>query len=493
MTLTLKTTHAQEARDRLVEQFKGKVNLPAVLDAFSAQTQDDEAVYFDLLINRALATSVGVQLDGLGDIVGEERLGRSDDDYRLAIRAQIRKNVTSGTGDEILSIIALLTSNTHELIEYFPAGLKIVFDDELPEDPIQLAGNLGVAAGVRGSIEYTLVDDDITFTFADGDTSDIDSAKGFLSNEFVAVGNVAVGDAYVIRSTDGSSWSEISNPSPATMFGVAYGDDRFMAVGNGHIMSSPDGQAWTTKWTGSEVFLGVGYYGGIWMACGINGALYSSEDDGDTWVAETHPQPTASMTDVVFEPVNNAWVVVGFQDATDAYIITKSGAAGSSWIERSNPKAFPLGSVTHDGSGLLVAVGGADGADAYVVTSTDLVTWTERANPKNFDLKSVAHDGYGLFAASGSPDGTDAYMISSSDGITWSEVANPKNFGLEGITFGQGSDLWVAAGAPDGTDAYVVHSSDGSLYTEASNPRNTQLSGIATSEIGGAFADAVEI
>jgi hypothetical protein len=38
-----------------------------------------------------------------------------------------------------------------------------------------------------------------------------------------------------------------------------------------------------------------------------------------------------------------------------------------------------------------VAVGAADGTDAYVATSPDGITWTERANPKNFGFNNVHH------------------------------------------------------------------------------------------------------
>jgi hypothetical protein len=182
MGLTKKENHAEEAQARQVEQFKEKPDLAAIIDAASDQTQDDEDVFFELLDERALDVAVGVQLDGLGEIVGEDRLGRSDDDYRLGIRAQIKKNVSSGTGDEILEIVALLTSNTHELVEFFPAGLALIFDDALPEDPVQLAANLPVAAGVRGTVQYTLQDDDDTFTFASGDTPETSSTQGFSND-----------------------------------------------------------------------------------------------------------------------------------------------------------------------------------------------------------------------------------------------------------------------------------------------------------------------
>ena len=191
MALEQKTDHAAEALARQVEQFKSKPNIEAIINAASAQTQDDETVLFEILEDTTLDASEGVQLDGIGDIVGEERLGRSDADYRLGIKAQIRKNVSSGTGDEILAIVALLTSNAHEFIEYFPAGFVLVIDDALVEDPAQFAGNLPRAGGVRGSIEYTLADDDDTFAFATGDVAEASATQGFSNDGGTSGGKFA--------------------------------------------------------------------------------------------------------------------------------------------------------------------------------------------------------------------------------------------------------------------------------------------------------------
>jgi hypothetical protein len=90
-----------------------------------------------------------------------------------------------------------------------------------------------------------------------------------------------------------------------------------------------------------------------------------------------------------------------------------------------------------------VAVGSADGTDAYIVTSEDGVTWEERANPKNFNLLGVCWGG-GLFVAVGAQDGTDAYIVTSEDGVTWEERANSYTGTLNDVTFGGG--VYVAVG-----------------------------------------------
>ena len=186
------------------------------------------------------------------------------------------------------------------------------------------------------------------------------------------------------------------------------------------------------------------------------------------WTERTNPK--------AFEITSIAWngsifVAVGVADGTNAYIITSSD--GIFWTERANPKNFDLYSVTW-GNGLFVAVGAADGTDSYILTSPDGTTWTERAPTvaKNVILFGITWNG-SIFVAVGAADGTDAYILTSSDGTTWTERANPKNVTLRSVTWS--GSLFVAVGHGDGVDAYIVTSPDGTTWTERSNASNTAL------------------
>ena len=71
-------------------------------------------MYLGILITlqqRVVGVAVGAQLDVLGRIVGEARLGDPDANYRLRIKAGILLNVSSGTPEELLAIFRLLTSD----------------------------------------------------------------------------------------------------------------------------------------------------------------------------------------------------------------------------------------------------------------------------------------------------------------------------------------------------------------------------------------------
>ena len=126
MSLTEKTNHVDEAIDNLIEQFKNKPKFQGFIRSFVNQVQELEQMFFQLLNDTVLDTAVGVQLDGIGSIVGEERQGRNDDDYRAAIRARILLNLSNGTPEDILGILSLLNPSTViQLTEYFPAALTV--------------------------------------------------------------------------------------------------------------------------------------------------------------------------------------------------------------------------------------------------------------------------------------------------------------------------------------------------------------------------------
>lgn len=201
----------------------------------------------------------------------------------------------------------------------------------------------------------------------------------------------------------------------------------------------------------------------------------------DVWYEQANPK-RFDLISVIWAGFssNPKWVAVGAADGTDAYIVTSPD--GLTWTERANPKNFFLSTVAFNGT-TLVAVGAADGTDAYIVTSTDGLTWTERANPKNITLGGVCwSESLGLFVAVGYPDGTDAYILTSPDGLSWTERANPKNVHLYAVTWNEPLGLFIAVGAPDGTDAYMVTSPDGFTWTERANPQNIALVCIASND-----------
>lgn len=98
--------HTVIALNRLLYGFQGadQPNIQAIISTLSAQAEELEAMFLDLC-SETIDTAVGAQLDGLGRVVGELRLGRSDVDYRAAIQSRIVINKGNATIEDILFVM----------------------------------------------------------------------------------------------------------------------------------------------------------------------------------------------------------------------------------------------------------------------------------------------------------------------------------------------------------------------------------------------------
>lgn len=128
------TEHVEEALRLLLEQFKGKAKIEALLSSFIEQIQDGEVVTFDLYAERLLDTATGVQLDVLGTIVGQERQWSDDEEYRLYIKARIAINRSNGKAEEIINILNLVwgSTYTYEVQDTGNASFQIDLRDAVP-------------------------------------------------------------------------------------------------------------------------------------------------------------------------------------------------------------------------------------------------------------------------------------------------------------------------------------------------------------------------
>lgn len=119
--------HVEQGLDRLLERFKGRPNLDGALRVVLERVQHIDDVAWDLYAGSLLDNAIGVQLDALGDIVGEPRLGRADDLYRIYIRARIRINRANGKPTDTLQVARLIIESyaTLEYIPEYPAAYKV--------------------------------------------------------------------------------------------------------------------------------------------------------------------------------------------------------------------------------------------------------------------------------------------------------------------------------------------------------------------------------
>lgn len=119
-------THVQDAQDRLASEFQEKPRIASLLSALTLQAQFAENMAYQFLTAFNLSSAIGNQLDLLGEIVGVERGGRSDFEYRLQVYLKIAINIAKGDANGTIEIFSLVTGATRvHLLEYFPGVIEI--------------------------------------------------------------------------------------------------------------------------------------------------------------------------------------------------------------------------------------------------------------------------------------------------------------------------------------------------------------------------------
>ncbi len=187
---TLFTAHIAQGLDRLLTQFKGQPNFEGLLSAFLAQVQDVETMLYALIVERYLDTAVGAQLDGIGRVVGELRLGANNDDYRTSIRGRIRSNRGDSRVEDIYFLFTLLLPGSTFRQQDGPGPAAFQFQIVTPllpappalpsPSPEVLAAQLRAAkgGGIHASMLFSQFDEANTFTTADGAFLQPDNNRG---------------------------------------------------------------------------------------------------------------------------------------------------------------------------------------------------------------------------------------------------------------------------------------------------------------------------
>lgn len=107
---------------RLTNEFSDKPCILGVVNAMLTPLAEVETLADQVQTQRWVDTAVGVQLDGIGYIVGETRLGRDDDDYQTAIMFRIFANTSNATPEDLIKGLRLLTTpDDIQYIEQYPA------------------------------------------------------------------------------------------------------------------------------------------------------------------------------------------------------------------------------------------------------------------------------------------------------------------------------------------------------------------------------------
>lgn len=203
MTITQTTDHKAEALALLLEQFKNKATLAALLNANMIQVQELEDVFFDIMAKLVLSVAVGDQLDIFGKIVVEPRLGRTDGVYAAFIAARILINRSNGRVEEINAVLAIVlpvttggTFRVHDradgsfYLEETTAGGSVFDTPTITALLRELKGG-GIGSQLTFLPSAQSAPPFGIFHFADADVAQADSVNGFSSTAQAAGGKLA--------------------------------------------------------------------------------------------------------------------------------------------------------------------------------------------------------------------------------------------------------------------------------------------------------------
>jgi hypothetical protein len=459
MTLTKKTDHVIEAKDNLVEQFKKSPKMQAFIAAFADQVQDLEDAFFEVFEERWIDTAVGVQLDGLGAIVGEDREGRGDDEYRLAIKARIQINFSEATPEDMLLALTNFYAATYELVETNYASFVIRFVDEWVEgtdpDPVDFLNLLNQinGAGIAAWFQYVGYDDDDVFTFASGDTVEASTTQGWADDPlWVAMRNTVVNDAaqyssdritWTTKSITTNTWQDIIACSRLRKF-IGFSND-----GTNRAIETGDGSSWSALTPDTAAWIDAVWSPELRIAVAID------TDKVTTWDGvgfRTYSITSKTWKAIAWSPTLGKFCAV---DGSKAVLLSSDGVTWTDVVGQSGTWTDVCWS---EELSLFVAV--ASSGTKAVQTSPDGENWTIRTVAGNSWQTVVWSAYHGMFIAMGTSSGQYMY---SADGITWTIVSTGKSWRVnEVVEFG---GQFLGVGTSGGLDT-TVYSDDGHFWEE---------------------------
>lgn len=174
--------HASRALGKMAQQFSRTGSVAGLISVEAARWQTLEDALYAFIAASDLPTAEGAELDVLGALVGQERGGLSDADFRLFIEARILSNRSSGTGEELLAIASLLNGTEAHFTPYAVASFELLLEGPTAYGP--LIGQLVLAAedaGVNGIFAWEEESPADTFTLDAGPGLDVGHLAGSMS------------------------------------------------------------------------------------------------------------------------------------------------------------------------------------------------------------------------------------------------------------------------------------------------------------------------
>lgn len=118
-----------EALSRLINRLSEKENVKALIAALPEQLTIFEDTADQVKNERGIDLAIGIQLDNIGQMVGELRMGRDDETYRDAIKFRVFVNVSKGRPSDLIEAVRVLTqADDVQYLESYPATAYLFGD-----------------------------------------------------------------------------------------------------------------------------------------------------------------------------------------------------------------------------------------------------------------------------------------------------------------------------------------------------------------------------
>ena len=253
-----------------------------------------------------------------------------------------------------------------------------------------------------------------------------------------------------------------SNIGNDTIFGVAFGNEIYIAVSSSTAAVSTNGTSWTAYNIGTTGYSPVIAYDSVSQKFYVGRSTYqrlSSSTDGQTWINIAVSSQTANSTSNIRAiGTGGGTIVVAGEDSGTRFVFTSTD--GINWTSRSTSVGTYFEGIAYSGS-LFVLVS----QNGHLLTSPDGTTWTSRTS--GFGATDIMDVGYGngLFVTVGG----SGNLFTSPDGTTWTSRTSGVGGTLRGVAWNGG---WIAVG----DSGALTTSPDGTTWT-------TRTSGFSTNAI----------
>jgi hypothetical protein len=153
--LTQDTNIIGDNKNLLLNQFKGKEDIEALVALFAKQYQYIEDAIWGLIDKIPYQNAEGVLLDTIGELFGEARNGSNDATYRARLPYRAQANCGSGTFSDMYLLLQLIGGNHFSIKEYDGCFAYVyIYVDFLPTaDKIQMIKKM-VGIGIAVELVY---------------------------------------------------------------------------------------------------------------------------------------------------------------------------------------------------------------------------------------------------------------------------------------------------------------------------------------------------